>query len=161
MYERKTAVLLLAIIVVIASIMTCAFALFMAMNLGDTDKYDVSRDYIVTGTVTADDVPYDCTGTGQSKYVRETGNEHIYTFTFDLTYADSSKRTVIFDLFCNSSGIPLSSMYDKVSEIEGSSVWRCTDDSGITFLFTIEKYCKVTSMNITGDGLSLNAALKE
>ena len=161
MYERKTAVLMLALIVVIASVTTCIFAVFMAMHFDDTDKYDVPREYDVTGTVTVEDVPYDCTGTGHSKYVRETGSEHIYIFTFDVTYSGSSKRTVEFNLFCDSSGVPLSSMYEKVSESEESSVWRCTNDSGITFVFTIEKYCKVTSMDITGDGLSLKAVLKE
>ena len=152
---------MLTAIVVIASITACAFAMFMAMHFDDTDKYDVSREYDVTGTVTVDYTPYDCTGIGQSKYVRETGGEHIYIFTFDVTFSGSSKRTIEFNLFCDSSGVPLSSMNDKVSENEGSSVWRCTNDNGIIFVFTIEEYCKVTSMDVTGDGLSLKATLRE
>ena len=51
-------------------------------------------------------------------------------------------------------------MYDKVSEDEGTSVWKYVADDGLTYLFTIGEYCKVSLMEITGDGLSLKATLK-
>ena len=50
MNERKFTVLVIGLIVVIASILMCVFSMFILMNYGDTDKYDVSRDYTVEGT---------------------------------------------------------------------------------------------------------------
>ena len=81
-------------------------------------------------------------------------------FKFNIEYSESSRKELEFDLICDHSGIPLDSQYDKVSESEGNSVWKCTE-KGLTYVFTIGEYCKVSSMEITGDGLSLKAVLKE
>ena len=159
MNERKFTVLVIGLIVVIASILMCVFSMFILMNYGDTDKYDVSRDYTVEGTIVVDAVEYQCTGEGKSVPVKETGNDYLYRFTFDYSYSGTSK-SLTFDLFCDSSGNPLTNLYDKSTDPEGNTVWSYTD-GGITYQFTVEEYCKVPSVTITGDGLSLKAAVKE
>ena len=161
MYEGRSAILMLGIIIVFASIMTCLFGYFISTHFDDTDKYNVSREYDVTGTVTESAIVYDCTGSGESRYINESGSSRIYVFTFDISYSESSKKSLEFHLFCDNSGVPLKSMYDKVSEDEGTSVWKYVADDGLTYLFTIGEYCKVSLMEITGDGLSLKATLKE
>ena len=160
MYERKSAILMLGALIVIASVITCLFAFLMATHFDDTDKYDVSREYDVTGTVTEGSATYYCTGTGDSKYINETGTDRIYVFKFNTEYSESSMMNLKFDLFCDHYGVPLTSMYEKISENEDASVWRCTEE-GLTFVFTIGEYCKVSDMEITGNGLSLKAILKE
>ena len=159
MNERKFTVLVIGLIVVIASILMCVFSMFILMNYGDTDKYDVSRDYTVEGTIVVDAIEYQCTGEGKSVPVKETGNDHLYRFTFDYSYSGTSK-SLTFDLFCDSSGNPLTNLYDKSTDPEGNTVWSYTD-GGITYRFYVEEYCKVPSVTITGDGLSLKAAVKE
>ena len=150
---------MLGVIVVIASLMTCGFAFLMSTHFDDTDKYDVQREYDVTGAVTEGSV-YDCTGTGESKYINESGSSRIYVFRFDISYSGSG-RTLEFHLFCDHSGMPLSSMFEKVSESEDTSVWSYSSGDGLTYVFTIGGYCKVSSMDITGNGLSLKATLRE
>ncbi len=158
MNERKFTVLVIGLIVVFASILMCVFYMFIMMNYGD-DKYDVSRDYTVEGTIIVDAIEYQCTGEGKSVPVKETGNDHLYRFTFDYSYSGTSK-SLTFDLFCDSSGNPLTNLYDKSTDPEGNTVWSYTD-KGITYQFTVEEYCKVPSVTITGEGLSLKAMLKE
>ena len=151
---------MIAAVVVIGSILVCGIGVFMFLFYDDTGEYDVSRDYSLTGTVTEDNVTYDCTGTGKSSPMKESGNQHLYRFLFNISYSESSERELTFDLICDSSGCPLDDFYDKVSEKDDVSVWTRTV-KGITYEFTIGKYCKVTSMTITGDGLSLDVELKE
>ena len=158
MNERKFTVLVIGLIVVFASILMCVFYMFIMMNYGD-DKYDVSRDYTVEGTIIVDAIEYQCTGEGKSVPVKETGNDHLYRFTFDYSYSGTSK-SLTFDLICDSSGVPLANLYDKITDPEGNTVWSYTD-KGVTYQFTVEEYCKVLSVTITGDGLSLKATLKE
>ena len=159
MNERKFTVLVIGLVVVLASVLMCVFYMFIMMNYGDTDKYDVSRDYTVEGTIIVDAVEYPCAGDGKSVPIKETGNDHLYRFTFDYSYSSTSK-SLAFDLICDSSGNPISSLYDKSTDPEGNTVWSFTDN-GITYRFTVEEYCKVPSVTITGDGLSLKAAVKE
>ena len=160
MNERGFVILMIASVVVIGSILICGIGLFMITNYNDTDRYDVSRDYTVSGTVTVDAVTYDCTGTGNSKPMKEAGNEHLYRFTFDISYSGSFEKELTFDLVCDKSGCPVDDLYDKISEEGDTSTWKRTVE-GIAYEFTIGEYCKVTSMTMTGDGLSLNAELKE
>ena len=152
---------MLGVIIVIASIMTCLFGYLMATHFDDTDKYDVPREYDVTGTVTESSIVYDCNGTGGSKYINESGSSRIYVFTFDVNYSESSKRTFEFDLFCDHSGVPMDDLNEKVSESEDESVWKYVDNDGLTYVFTIGEYCKVSLIEISGDGVSLKAVLKE
>ena len=160
MNERSFTVLMIAAVAVIGSVLLSGIGLFMIMQYDDTDKYDVSRDYTVTGTVTVDETSYDCTGTGRSVPMKEAGNQHLYRFTFSISYSDSSVRELTFDLICDESGYPVDDLYDKVSEKGDTSVWtRSVKD--IVYEFTIGEYCKVTAMTMTGDGLSLNAELKD
>ena len=160
MNDKQSAVLMLGVIIVIASAMTCLFAFLMASHFDDTDKYDVSRDYDVSGTVTENLVVYDCTGAGRSEYINESGSDRIYTFKFTVRYSESSEKDLEFDLLCDHSGVPLKELYDKVSESEDTSVWKYTEKE-LTYVFSIGEYCKVYSMEMTGDGLALKAVLKE
>ena len=152
---------MLGVIIIIASIMTCLFGYLMASHFDDTDKYNVSREYDVTGTVTESSSVYDCSGTGESKYINESGSSRIYMFTFDVNYSESSKRTLEFDLFCDHSGVPMSNLNEKISESESESAWKHVDNDGLTYVFTIGEYCKVSLIEISGDGVSLKAVLKE
>ncbi len=160
MYEKKTVILLVGGIVVVAAILMSLFCFFILLHFGDDDQYNVTRNYSIDGTIIEFDVTYDCTGTGISKPINENPSEHIYRFTFDVRYSESSKKELIFDLFCDKKGNPLESMYTKHTDQQGNVTWSCSSD-GVTYEFAIEQYCKVTKMNITGNGMDLIATITE
>ena len=113
MNERKFMVLAIGLVVVLASILMCVFYMFIMMNYGDTDKYDVSRDYNVEGTIVVDAVEYQCTGEGGSSPMKEGGNGHTYNFSFKFRYSDSPEKELSFLLICDRSGNPTEDLYDK------------------------------------------------
>ena len=150
--------LLFGVIVVIASIVLSVAGLFLMNMWGD--EYNVSREYTVTGTITESEISYDCTGYGKTSPVEEPGPEHLYTFYIKVTYSDSKVKEITFNIFCDKDGVPLSSFYTKNIKPDGTVTWSQTD-GGLTYEFTIEKYCKVTWATVSGDGLSLEATIKE
>ena len=160
MNERKFTVLIIGLVVVFASIFMCVFYIFVMSNFGDSDKYDVTRDYTVDGTIVVDAVEYQCTGEGRSTPMKEGGDGHTYGFSFEIRYSDSSKKELLFVLFCDKSGNPAEDLYDKSTDPEGKTIWSYTE-KGIIYQFSIEEYCKVPSVTISGDGLTLKAVLKE
>ena len=160
MQERKLIILAIVGLVVVASMLISIFGFLMLLNFGDGDKYDVSRDHTVSGTIIEYDVSYDCSGTGRSVPIKETGEDHIYRFTFRVVYSGSSEKEFSFDLFCDKGGCPLESMYSKHIDAEGKVIWSY-ESEGITYEFPVEQYCKVPSVRISGNGIQLEALLKE
>ncbi len=160
MNERKFTVLIIGLVVVFASILMCIFYMFVMANFGDSDKYDVTRDYTVDGTIVVDTVEYQCTGEGRSSPMKEGGDGHTYGFSFKIRYSDSLEKELSFVLFCDRSGNPAEDLYDKTVDSEGRTLWSYTE-KGITYQFSIEEYCKVPSVTISGEGLALKATLKE
>ena len=160
MNERKFTVLIIGLIVVFASILMCVFYMFIMANYGDADKYDVTRDYTVDGTIIVDAVEYQCTGEGRSSPMKEGGDGHTYGFSFKFRYSDSSEKELSFLLICDKSGNPTEDLYDKSTDPEGHTIWSYTE-KGTTYQFSIEEYCKVPSVTISADGLALKAVLKE
>ena len=152
-------ILVLGSVVVIGSILMTIFSLSIFLNNDDSDRYDVTREYDVSGIIIESDVEYSCIGTGTSTPMKEAGNEHIYKFSFNVDYSDSS-RTFAFSLFCDSKGVPLSDMYHKTEDEHGNTVWTFEDD-GITYSFPVGEYCKVAWVDIDGEGVSLRADVKE
>ena len=160
MNERKFTGLIIGLVVVFASIFMCVFYIFVMSNFGDSDKYDVTRDYTVDGTIVVDAVEYQCTGEGRSTPMKEGGDGHTYSFSFEIRYSDSSKKELLFVLFCDKSGNPAEDLYGKSTDPEGKTIWSYTE-KGTIYQFSIEEYCKVPSVTISGDGLTLKAVLKE
>jgi len=158
MQERKMIFLAIVGLVVVASMLITIFGFLMLMNFGDGDKYDVFREYTVDGFIIESDVSYECTGTGRSVPIKETGEDHIYRFTFRITYSGTFGRELSFDLFCDKSGNPLESMYSKHIDADGKVMWSCGFDD-ITYEFPVEQYCKVPSVRISGNDIRADAFL--
>ena len=155
MEDQRTTMIMLGVIVVIASVMIAMFSVLIMSQFNQDDEYNTVRTYSLSGTITENEDVFECTGSGRTTYIDEGASDRIYLYDFSMTYSDSKMRELSFDIFCDRDGTPLDRFYTKI----GSDTWSFTEN-GLTYEFVMERYCRVTSLTISGNGLSLKATVE-
>ncbi|MDO5861815.1 MAG: hypothetical protein Q4Q58_03365 [Thermoplasmata archaeon] len=152
--NRMAAVALVALLTVV----TASFALvFMGLSGSESDEREASHEYVLTGTVDG----AECTGTGTSEYVNETGSGRVFQFTFTAV-TDSGSRTLEFGIAFDLEDSPNASIYRSLgtADIDGETVgvWSYSED-GIEYTFYVGELCTVERVCIASSNYEITGVI--
>lgn len=142
--NRMASVALVAMLTVV----TVSFALvFMGLSGSESDEREASHDYVLSGTIDG----AECTGTGTSEYVDETGSGRVFQFTFTAV-TESGSKTLEFGMAFDLEDRPNASIYRSLgtADIGGETVdvWSYSEN-GTEYTFYVGGLCTVERVHIS------------